>query len=155
MRRIVKSLCSMLAVVGLLFTTGGVAAAAPVSDGPSTAAVSCSGHVTYSETRPNIGRLVIYYNSSNGGTNSACMYHNGSNYGVAAPTDVQIWRCTQSSGEGQPCTADKASPKDSGNFLYYAGPVGVTGTANRCVRALGHVAVGPRNYIFDSKRQGC
>lgn len=61
---------------------------------PAQAATSCSGTITYDATVSRsgsvIGELVIYYNSSNGGTNSACFYHRGVSYGVAAPTDIQI-----------------------------------------------------------------
>ncbi|APU19259.1 hypothetical protein [Actinoalloteichus sp. GBA129-24] len=158
MRKIARSVCSMLAVVGVLLTTGGVAAASASepSEGPGITAASCSGTVSYSEMLPGgIGELTIYYNSSEGGTNSACLYHRGSTYGVAAPTSVQIHRCMESSGEGRPCTIDVSSRTDSGNFQYYAGPVGVNKTSNRCVSAVGHIALGGRVYGLDSGRQGC
>lgn len=112
---------------------------------PAQAATSCSGTVTHSQpvTIPGrstiIGELTIYYNSSNGGTNSACFYHRGASYGVAAPTYVAIMRCAQTSGEGQTCRNTTAPDVDNGNFSYQAGPVGVTGTANYCVGAIGWI----------------
>ncbi len=46
----------------------------------ATTAISCSGTVTarYYASYPGVGvvgELIVYYNSANGGTNSACMYH--------------------------------------------------------------------------------
>src|SRR3954451_19750285 len=110
-----------------------------VLDAPTaSAATSCSGTITYDHTY-NVGgspvaELTIYYNTTNGGTNSACFYHQGAYYGKAEPTAVQIYRCTQhTAAPGSPCTIAVASRVDSGNFADYAGPVGVTGTANYCV----------------------
>ncbi|MEO6703189.1 MAG: hypothetical protein ABI140_04100 [Jatrophihabitantaceae bacterium] len=102
------------------------------------AATSCSGTITYDHTY-NVGgnpvaELTIYYNSTNGGTNSACLYHRGAYYGKSEPTAIQIYRCTQqATAPGSPCTIAVASRVDSNNYAYYAGPVGVTGTANYCV----------------------
>jgi len=126
---------------------------------PAQAATSCSGTVTYSDTVSRsgsvIGELVIYYNTSNGGTNSACFYHRGVSYGVSAYTSIQILRCSQSSGIGQICTPTQNSVPDSGNYAYYAGPVGVTGTANYCVSAIGEVWWGGTGYSIDTGRRGC
>ncbi|AOS62658.1 hypothetical protein [Actinoalloteichus hymeniacidonis] len=157
MRTLRKSLYSLLAAVGIMLTMGGfTTASANTSENPETAAVSCSGHITYSRTHPSgLGELVIYYNSSNGGTNSACFYHRGAAYGVPANTSVQIVRCTQTSGEGQACTADQTSRRDTGNFSFYAGPVGVTGTAARCVAAAGYIDWNGVRYSMSSGRQGC
>ncbi|MFI8890060.1 hypothetical protein [Streptomyces paradoxus] len=112
---------------------------------PAQAATSCSGTVTHSQpikipgTSTVVGELTIYYNSSNGGTNSACFYHRGPSYGVAAKTYVGIYRCAQTSGEGQTCRNTTPGDIDEGNFAYQAGPVGVTGTANYCVGAQGWI----------------
>ncbi|MCC5480185.1 hypothetical protein [Streptomyces barringtoniae] len=112
---------------------------------PAQAATSCSGTITYSESfsypgEGVIGELTIYYNSSNGGTNSACFYHRGRSYGVATDTWVYIMRCSQTSGEGQQCHSVAAGGYDQGKYAYQAGPVGVTGTANYCVAAVGYIA---------------
>jgi hypothetical protein len=149
MRRIAKSVCSVLAVAGIVLAMGVVSAA------PASAAVSCSGAVTYSDTISSVGELTIFYNSSNGGTNSACFYHRGAAYGVSAQTYVRAYRCVETSGEGQPCTIDRSSSPDSGNYAYYAGPRGVTGTANRCVAAIGYIDWGGYSYLISSGRQGC
>ncbi|MGW3458059.1 hypothetical protein ACWDE9_00240 [Streptomyces olivaceoviridis] len=111
---------------------------------PAQAATSCSGTITHTETfsypgEGVIGELTIYYNSSNGGTNSACFYHRGRAYGVAADTYVYIMRCSQTSGEDQPCKSTFPGGTDRGNYAYQAGPVGVTGTANDCVAAVGWI----------------
>ncbi|WP_247686170.1 hypothetical protein [Micromonospora sp. C31] len=88
------------------------------------AAGSCSGTIIYSQVQSSgLGELVIYYNSSNGGTNSACFYHRGAAYGRSAPTFVQIYRCAERSGEGAHCTRSGSADTDSGDFSYHAGPV--------------------------------
>ncbi len=151
MRRIAKTVGSILAVLGIVLTTGAVTAA------PANAAVSCSGTKTYDSSSGTLGlgELTIYYNSSNGGTNSACFYHLGATYGVAAETWVKIERCVETSGVGQLCTPDRSSSPDTGNYKYYAGPRGVTGTANRCVAAIGWVFWHEEYYVIDSGRRGC
>ncbi|MEV6624350.1 hypothetical protein AB0M83_44275 [Amycolatopsis sp. NPDC051106] len=151
MRRIAKTVGSILAVLGIVLTTGAVTAA------PANAAVSCSGTKTYNDSRGalGLGELTIYYNSADGGTNSACFYHLGALYGVAAETYVRIERCVETSGEGQYCTPDRSSSPDTGNYKYYAGPRGVTGTAHRCVAAVGWVYWGGEYYGISSGRRGC
>jgi hypothetical protein len=144
-----KILSSVLAVLSIVLTMGVVSAA------PASAAVSCSGTITYDHTIDGIGELTIYYNSTNGGTNSACFYHRGAAYGVPAPTYVRMYRCVEASGEGQPCTIDVASSADLDNYAYYAGPRGVTGTAHRCVAAVGYITWGGTTHVTGSGRQGC
>ncbi len=126
---------------------------------PAQAATSCSGTVTYSATVSRsgsaIGELVIYYNSSNGGTNSACFYHRGVSYGVSASTFIQILRCAQTSGTGKLCTPTANSLPDRGSYAYYAGPVGVTGTANNCVSAVGEIWWDGTSYSIDTGTRGC
>ncbi|MFF8725668.1 hypothetical protein ACF073_04145 [Streptomyces sp. NPDC015171] len=128
---------------------------------PAQAATSCSGTITYSENIPYpatgeiVGQLTIYYNSSNGGTNSACFQHRGPAYGVATETFVHIIRCSEKSGEGQLCHGVD-SDTDEGKYAYQAGPVGVTGTANYCVAAVGSITWrGVTLGRYDAKRRGC
>ena len=98
---------------------------------------------------------MIYYNTSNGGTNSACFYHRGAAYGGMSLTGVQVARCSQRSGEGRTCDITALSAPDEGDYKYYAGPVGVTGTANYCVSAKGWLQWGGTVYTVDSGTQGC
>lgn len=125
-----------------------------VSVPAAQAAVSCSGTVT---ARKYIGyaELVIYYNFSNGGTNSACLNHLGESYGVSRPTSVQIFRCAERSGQGQACTVTASSPRDSDSYSCYAGPVVVTGTANYCVAASGSILWNGDTQYINTGRQGC
>ncbi|MGC4748140.1 hypothetical protein ACLQ28_21145 [Micromonospora sp. DT201] len=148
MRHVRRVFALLLALV----TTGGAFVVLTAS--PAQAAVSCSGTITYSRTY-GPGELTIFYNTSNGGTNSACFYHKGAAYGVAAPTYVRAYRCTEQSGEGQPCTIAASSSADFGNYAYYAGPRGVTGTANYCVAAIGYIDWQGYRYQVSSGRQGC
>ncbi|MEV4489932.1 hypothetical protein AB0K04_07445 [Micromonospora coxensis] len=136
-----------------------LAASSLLAAAPAQAAASCSGTVTYSKTVSRsgspIGELVIYYNSTNGGTNSACFYHRGVAYGTSALTGVQIARCAQRSGEGRTCDFAALSAPDEGSYAYYAGPVGVTGTADYCVSAKGWILWAGSVYTVDSLTQGC
>lgn len=139
-RRVLLIFATLASLVGanLLVSTSAQAASS------AQAATSCSGTISadYTFTYPGegvIGELTIYYNSSNGGTNSACFYHRGSAAGVAAETYVAIMRCSQTSGEGQTCHNNTAPNDDLGTYSSYAGPVGVTGTANNCVGAIGWI----------------
>ncbi|WNO66223.1 hypothetical protein OG830_21250 [Streptomyces sp. NBC_00121] len=128
---------------------------------PAQAATSCSGTVTHRQSfsypgEGVIGELTIYYNSSNGGTNSACFYHRGQSYGVAANTYVAIYRCSQTSGEGNECHNVTAGTPDEGRYASYAGPVGVTGTANYCVGAIGWIEWHGTNIgVFTPFTRGC
>lgn len=125
----------------------------------ASAAVSCSGTITFDQTYYNNGNpvaeLTIYYNSTNGGTNSACFYHRGAYYGVAKHTEVQIHRCAQRN-PGSGCDFTASSRIDSGNFAYHAGPVGVTGTASFCVLAEGYMVLNSTTSLYVSSGvQGC
>ncbi|MEU3457656.1 hypothetical protein ABZ671_29245 [Micromonospora sp. NPDC006766] len=134
------------------------AAVQVITEAPSQAAVSCSGTVTYRKAVPAsnpVMELVIYYNSTNGGTNSACVNHLGAAYGKPAPTWVHISRCAQTSGKGNACAITEASTTDDGVYSYYAGPRGVTGTANNCVSASGGILWNNQSYSIVSGTQGC
>ncbi|MFU8851103.1 hypothetical protein ACNAW0_08990 [Micromonospora sp. SL1-18] len=129
-----------------------------ITEAPSQAAVSSSGTITYSKAYPAsnpVMELVIYYNSTNGGTNSACVNHLGAAYGKPARTSVEIARCAQTSGENRSCTATVVSTIDNGIYSYYAGPRGVTGTANYCVAAYGELDWNGYTYYIASGTQGC
>ncbi|MEU8261009.1 hypothetical protein AB0C02_10375 [Micromonospora sp. NPDC048999] len=129
-----------------------------ITEAPSQAAVSCSGTITFRQAYPAsnpVMELVIYYNSTNGGTNSACTNHLGATYGKPARTTVQIARCAQTSGKGNACTVTAASTIDDDIYSYYAGPRGVTGTANNCVAAAGMLQWGDITYNITSGTQGC
>ncbi|MEU8264792.1 hypothetical protein AB0C02_29765 [Micromonospora sp. NPDC048999] len=129
-----------------------------ITEVPSEAAVSCSGTITYRQAVP-VGNpvleLVIYYNSTNGGTNSACANHLGAAYGKPARTSVRIERCTQTSGKGGPCTHTAQSSTDNDIYSYYAGPRGVTGTANNCVAAYAEMDWNGTTLYSWSGTQGC
>src|SRR4051812_50173430 len=95
MRRIAKTVGSILAVLGIVLTTGAVTAA------PANAAVSCSGTKTYDDSRGalGLGELTIYYNSADGGANSACFYHVGAPPGGAGEAYVGDEACVETRGE--------------------------------------------------------
>jgi hypothetical protein len=153
MRRRFLHLVSITALLGAFIVVGQIAAAPEAS-----ATASCSGRITWASSLKKEPRaqLVIYYNSSNGGTNSACMRHAGSTYGKAMHTEVEISRCEPGYDESDNyCFTDKTSRTDKGNFKYYAGPVGVTGTKSRCVTAWGTMEKGNTFIRIDSDAEGC
>lgn len=129
----------------------------------ASAAVSCSGSITWDHTYKDsagnpIAELTIYYNSSNGGTNSACLYHRGSYYGKTEPTAVQMLKCQEadSAAGSQDCTVIAKSSADVNNYAYYAGPRGVTGTDTHCVVAIGDMELTNGTLrSFNSGTQGC
>lgn len=146
------------AALGVLVVMAGVVVGAVAAPATAAAASSCSGTVTWASSLKKEPRaqLVIYYNSSNGGTNSACMYHAGSTYGKKLRTDVQVSRCEPGGSNGYSCFVDKESRIDSGRYAYYAGPVGVTGTAKRCVVAWGTIILANGGLVrIDSDTRGC
>jgi hypothetical protein len=130
-------------IPAILASLIGVNLLASPSAQAATTAISCSGTITanYPVSYPGdgvVGNLTVYYNSTNGGTNSACFHHVGKSYGVASLTFVQIHKCAETSGEGRSCTL-RAADTDFGEYAYHAGPVGVTGTANACVMVEGYI----------------
>ncbi|MFL6162395.1 MAG: hypothetical protein ACJ74U_09205 [Jatrophihabitantaceae bacterium] len=142
----------------LLASSGLAGMTAPAAD----AAISCSGTIAYDHTyfrdgNP-VAEITIYYNSTNGGTNSACLYHRGAYYGKTESTSVGIARCTQHSAPpGSTCSVTANPPPDDGFYAYYAGPVGVTGAANYCVEAYGNMWLGPDtpSLGFNTGTRGC
>ncbi|MGV4985761.1 hypothetical protein ACWC0C_47635 [Streptomyces sp. NPDC001709] len=143
-------------VLGILAILASLIGANLLFSQSAQAATSCSGTITadYTISYPGdgvIGELTVYYNSSNGGTNSACLYHRGKTSGVASLTDVVISKCSQTSGSGKPCS-EIAQDRDTGQYSSYAGPVGVTGTANNCVAVHGFIEY--RGGTFAPQGQG-
>lgn len=127
----------------------------------ASAAVSCSGTITYDHTyyyngNP-VAEVTIYYNSTNGGTNSACLYHRGAWYGKSTFTLIGMSRCKQhTAAPGSDCNVDYQPQPDSGDYAYYAGPVGVTGTADYCVEAYGLMALSQSYTLnIDTGTRGC
>jgi len=132
-----------------------------VLGGPeASAAVSCSGTITYDHTYNHNGNPVaevtIYYNTSNGGTNSVCLYHLGAYRGKAEWTAVTMERCTQHTAPAGSDCHIAAYKTDADNYSYYAGPVGLTGTANYCVDANGYMNLDDGTYLgIDTGTRGC
>jgi len=143
-------------VLAVLVAMVAIAAGVTISAPAAQAAISCSGTIIYDQVQSSgLGELVIYYNSTNGGTNSACFYHHGASYGRSAPTFVAIYRCEERSNEGAACTHTGSPGSQSGDFSYFAGPVGVTGVADYCVEAMGQIVWGGEAHWIYSRRQGC
>ncbi|WP_371597561.1 hypothetical protein [Streptomyces sp. NBC_00564] len=82
------------------------------------------------------GELKVYYSSANGGTNCAVTVDTRFS-GTFKHMDAWVARCATNSTVSL-CNWDKADP-DSGTYQYYAGPVSITQTASRCIRAEGWI----------------
>ncbi|GGM78150.1 hypothetical protein GCM10011609_12410 [Lentzea pudingi] len=138
-------------VLGALAMALAVVAPAQASD--IGTAASCGGSETYKASVGGVGQLKIFYS---GGSNNACFYHIGAAAGKAAETFVDIYKCTETSGEGQAgCTFSQYDSDGPGNWQSYAGPATVTGTANVCVLATGYIKWGGKIHEVYSGRQGC
>ncbi len=135
MRAALLTLTMVVSTAGLVLTGSAPAEAA-----------SCSGTlirsypVTSKTNGQKIAELNIYYNSANGGTNSACMTHTNAAYGKNLSTGVRIWKC----GSYYNCnTVDPLgggwAANDEGLYAYYAGPVKVTGTKSRCIAVYAYI----------------
>jgi serine/threonine protein kinase len=83
-----------------------------------------------------VGELDVYYNSSTG-DNCASFQSLGSARGELKKMFVTITACKQTTS-GSTCTGGlkNGSSSDSGNYYYYAGPVGVY-AKGRCINASG------------------
>lgn len=114
----------------------------------SPASAACPGSLVYRDAN-SVGELVVYYSTAASGTNCAQTNHLGSAYGVASDTLVVIYRCSQASPSNT-CTVTGGGSPDQANYAYYAGPVSVTGTVNRCVRAIGGIVSGGNSYIYET-----
>jgi hypothetical protein len=159
--RVLRSALALLALAAGVLAGG---AALPSAAQAQTAG-SCSGSVTFSQTVSGpggtIGELIVYYKSSNGGENTACMYHRGRSVGVKSLTEAHIEACRETSGRGQPGCTVLAVPKpmtDNGPPPYgqFAGPVQVKGVQDRCVYASGWLDyAGTRYRVQPLGRMGC
>ncbi|MDX3656090.1 hypothetical protein PV646_02115 [Streptomyces sp. ID05-26A] len=139
-------------VLGALAMMLAVVAPAQASD--FSAAATCSGNGgTFKKSVGGVGELRIDFS---GGSNTACFHHIGAAANKPAETAVEIFKCTQTSGEGQlGCTYTAYDSDGPGNWSQFAGPATVTGTSNVCVLATGYIKWGGRTYSVDSGRQGC
>ncbi|WP_133116402.1 hypothetical protein [Amycolatopsis antarctica] len=146
-------------LLGVAVMTSSMIAAGAVTSATAHAAATCSGTLSWASSlkKEPRGQLAIYYNSAAGGTNTACMYHAGSTSGKRLQTEVGISRCQAGNWEGDTyCLTDKTPKPDLGNFISQAGPLEVTGTANRCVTAYGTIILANGDLVrLDSPPVGC
>ncbi len=99
-----------------------------------------------------LGYVDVYYSSASGGTNCVRTNSAGPTYGVAKFMLAKVYRCT--GGAGSNCSDGSGGfdqrDEDKGTYSYYAGPVSVTGTANRCISYVGLITWGGRDYSAGS-----
>ena len=123
-----------------------IATVAVISAGPTSrasAADECGGNLIFTKAiRDNqdrkVGELNVYYSAATG-MNCAKTMHAGRTWDKKMYTSVQLRRCYQGVGPGDPCFgAPENIRSDHGNFAFYAGPVKIN-AENRCIWAIGHV----------------
>lgn len=129
----------------------GTTVSADSSVAAAAAATGCPGSLV-NQAANAYGELDLYYSATSAGTTCAKMVHQGSTYGVASDTMVNVIKCKQTV-PGNLCTAALIGPSDEGNYAYYAGPVSITGTAGHCVNAYGRI--GSRNYATSPEAANC
>jgi hypothetical protein len=120
-------LTAVLAAVTLTVTGSPASAHTKLSPRPTCPGTELSPHL---DAYGGAISIFIYYSSADGGTNCAWAQKN-LNRDKSEHMEVFIGRC----GTGHatyPCEP-LVFDRDSGNYQYYAGPVQVTGTADRCI----------------------
>jgi hypothetical protein len=144
-------------VAALLALPIAVAASAPAQ---AATAGSCSGTIVSggrvqlkTSSGTTVGEIIVYYQSSNGGTNTACLYHRGPAYNVYRQTMIQLGECIK-----RDCTYAFDGGfymRDEGNYKKYAGPVQRTTTNGNCVVAEGSIVWGGHEIARSTGRVGC
>ncbi|MER8073138.1 hypothetical protein ABTZ59_33250 [Streptomyces sp. NPDC094034] len=134
MRRAISVLSAVFAML-----IGGIAFAPTAS----AAGYGCSGNLIDSyDVRTDGGTkwgvAYLYYSTANGGTNCAAVVDTYWGTGTTKLMVANIWRCTAGTQPGGTCYIDQQS-HDDGYYTSYAGPVSVTGTANRCIHVDGTI----------------
>jgi len=152
--REVRAMRKVLAIAALLI--GGLIALPGTASASHITAGSCSGSLvaTYNITHngSTVGVMDLYYSSASGGTNCLKTRGAGSSYGYSDDKEAIL---IFSDGDTDPNDFDATAlvchtkPNcDSGDYLYYAGPVKLTNTDGRCVDIMGVTADGgPSLYI--------
>ena len=141
-------------IVAAILATGSTQTSQAASLTPQTTTSSCrslgnlvESHPIHDSSRHKIGELDVYYNSSTGYN---CAYTQG--FGVARGTStvkgVTIYGCSNSK-PASGCNSPR-EVTDEGNYLYYAGPVGVY-AKGKCIAAIGHIAWKGKDYYTDTQ----
>ena len=135
-------LIRIIAIMALMFA--GLVFASTATAG-SASAVSCPGSLV-KDYGDSVSELVVYYSGASGGTNCAGMNHLGAAYGQSLLTSVDLWTCSNTSPSA---TCNTTGHKyDQGYYAYYAGPVTFTGTAGRCIAAVGDMDRNGNSHAF-------
>lgn len=146
-----KRLRSLFLALIVLLTSSVTLIQAPVANAQT--AGSCSGILSY--THPVTGRggaviaqLDVFYKTGYGGTNTACLRHVGSLYGVSTYTFVMIWGPNGNMADGI-----------GHEYSIFAGPVSVYGTKTSCVEVAGiindPVKGSLKRTMFSVTKVGC
>jgi hypothetical protein len=93
-----------------------------------------------------IGEMDVYYNSATG-YNCAYTQGLGQARGTSTVKGVTIFLCTETK-PGDVCHYN-TKMKDDGDFLYYAGPVGLQ-AKGKCIAVTGLVAWKGKNYYANT-----
>jgi hypothetical protein len=95
------------------------------------------------------GYIYLYYDSSTGKNCAVTVATETGGYGDSKPMYLRIDRCKEMVYTGNCAGTDSA--KDSGDYLYQAGPRSVS-AANHCVRVVGKITY--RRQVTSTTRIG-
>lgn len=121
------------------------AAYSPAVGGTGSLPKSCKGsYVGGTDPRSSAAqkfRVDVFYSSANGGTNCVIFYNNT---GVRSAMRLKVE------------TADfRSYATDVGNYISYAGPVAVSGTAKKCINVWADVTYRGQTLNYDLSNHFC
>ncbi len=132
----------LAAIVALMFAAGDAQISQAASLAPHTTSTHCQslGSLVESKSIKDdgghvIGEMDIYYNSATG-YNCAYTQGRGQARGTSTVKGVAIFTCKQTK-PGDSCD-HTGKMQDEGDYLYYAGPVGLNGKGH-CIAVIGWV----------------
>jgi hypothetical protein len=145
----------LVAIVATILAAGSAQTSQAASLAPQTTSTHCQSLGALVESRAIkdsggniIGELDVYYNSATG-YNCAYTQGRGQARGTSTVKGVTIYSCTNTKpGNGSCGVISKMT--DDGNYLYYAGPVGVQ-AKGKCIAATGLVAWKGTNYYTNTQ----
>ena len=139
----------LAAIVALMFAAGDAQTSQAASLAPQSTSNHCQSPGSLVESKlikddggHVIGELDIYYNSATG-YNCAYTQGLGQARGTSTVKSVTIFSCKETT-PGDTCN-HTSKMEDTGDYLYYAGPVGVSAKGH-CIAVIGMVAWKGENH---------
>jgi hypothetical protein len=144
----------LAAIVAVMLAAGDAQTSQAASLAPQTTSNHCQSPGTLVESQAIkdagkhvIGELDVYYNSATG-YNCAYTQGLGQARGTSTVKKVRIYSCTATK-PGNNCGPHLSAMVDEGDYLYYAGPVGVNGKGH-CIVAVGFISWKGQDYSVET-----